>query len=529
MGMKSSQAGLSSGYRFGVAVNVVVICVLGTAVAIGIVAAVRQLSYQTDLRFDTTHDRRYSLDPLSKNLLRDLEAPLRVTFFWGFDEDLRKRVLDAQGRPRGELLSRYYAPILQEAQVRVRRVLQEWNKVTPHLELAIESQERAAARVEQTARDMGLEPDETINRVIFRHAGRSLEIPLRRLMVDMQWGFFPTRPGQQQVTPQPPRSWRVREELVAALRSITAGETTPIGIATGFNARIESESSDHKVLVRVLESEGYSPRDIDIRQGVPQSLEAIIVGAPSVLDSRSERALRDFEARGGRLLLFTSPARRPGFDRILQPYGVSAPSQRVADDRVHRPPHQSPGFLESVELCAGSHPIISSLKKRVRLYLGRGRPLKLSEDKAPGAERTPLLQCSPFSSVDTVQFDARTDEPRVIEGRRRTIPSVVLGAALRRKTDVGSEARLVVFGSEDVLDSRRLLAGSLYGNRDLLVNAMAWLTDRESSIGLIPRTEVEERWVASQKLETPFTVVAVIVMPLLAILGGLVVFFVRRS
>ena len=139
------------------------------------------------------------------------------------------------------------------------------------------------------------------------------------------------------------------------------------------------------------------------------------------------------------------------------------------------------------------------------------------------------MRSSPFSTLDAIQFDPRTGEPRVVEGRRRVTPNVNLGAALRRKTDVGREARVVVFGSEDLLESRRLLAGSLYGNRDLLVNAMAWLTDRESAIGLIPRTELQERWISSQKLETPFTVVAVVVLPLLAIFGGLVVFFVRRS
>lgn len=528
MGVKPRGAGLSRSYRFGVAVNVVVICLLGTAVAIGLVAAVRQLSYRTDLRFDTTHDRRYALDPLSKQLLRDLQAPLQVSFFWGFDADLKARVLDAQGRPRGDLLGRYYAPILQDAQVRIRRVLQEWTKVTPHLELSVESQERAPARVEQAAREMGMQPDETINKVIFRHGGRLLEVPLRRLMVDVQWGFFPTRPGQQQIAPQAPRSWRVREELVAALRSITTGETTPVGIATGFNGRIEPNTKDYSILERVLRSEGYEPKPVDLRRGVPETLRAVIIGAPSALDSQTERALRDYEARGGRILIFASPARAPGFERILQPYGVTLPAMQVAEDRAHRPPHRSPGYLESADLCTGSHAIVVPLAKRIRLYLGRGRPLQIGQDKAPGATRVALLQGSPFCAVDTIQFGAG-GKPRAIEGRRRVMPSAILGAALHRKTDVGRDARVVCFGSEDVLDGQTLLAGSLYGNRDLVVNAMAWLTDRESSIGLIPRTELQERWIVPQKLETPFTVVAVVILPLLAMVGGLVVFFVRRS
>lgn len=521
---KRDDAGLTGGYRFGVAVNVVVICALGTALAIGLVAAVRQLSYRVDLRFDTTHDKRYELDPLAKQLLRDLEAPLEVFYCWGFDGDLKARVADGTGRARGDLLVREYQPILQAAQVRIRQVLQEWEKATPHLELTVAFQERQAMRVEHVARELGVEPEETLNRVILRHGGRRLEIPLRRMMVDMQWGMLAA--GRIQVQPQPPRSWRVREELVAALRSITSGETVPVGVAKGLRSRMEPGTDEYAVFTRMLQGEGYDPVPVDLTNEVPERLKALILGAPRArLDARAMRNLLAFEGRGGRLLVCASAGAPERFDRLLEPYGIHAPDMKVADDPKNRPTHQPPGYLESTELCVGTHPIVASLKKRVRMFMGVCRPLDLDA----GVKRwESLMQVSPFASADLVTYGA-DGKAQVVQGRRRNLPGASIAAAGERQLDTGAVARIVVLGTEDIFQARVLLAGSLYGNRDVLINSLAWLTDRKSAIGLVPRTEQQDRWINTRKLETPFTVVAVVLMPLLAMVAGLVVFYVRRS
>jgi hypothetical protein len=102
------KGGLTRGYQFGVLVNVFLILLLGATLAVGSVVLVRKLSHSIDLRFDLTSDQRYSLDPLTEQLVRDLESPLEVTYVWGIDDDLRSRVLDPMGRVREDLLAKYY-------------------------------------------------------------------------------------------------------------------------------------------------------------------------------------------------------------------------------------------------------------------------------------------------------------------------------------------------------------------------------------------------------------------------------------
>ncbi|NRA97277.1 MAG: hypothetical protein HRU14_13825 [Planctomycetes bacterium] len=523
-----NESGLTGGYRFGVAVNVVVICLLGTALAIGLVAAVRQLSYRVDLRFDTTHDKRYALDPLAKQLLREIESPLEVYYCWGFDEDLKARVRGATGLVRGDILVHAYQPILQDAQVRIRRVLQEWAKATPHLELTVAFQERQAMAVEGVARKLGVEPSELLNRVILRHGGRHLEIPLRRMMVDMQWGMLSG--GQIQVQPQAPRSWRVREELVAALRSITAGETIAVGVLRGFRGRMEPGTDEYAVVSRMLKGEGYEPTPFDLSAKVPDRLQAVIVGAPRAnLDLQAARNLEAFERRGGRILICASAGAPETFRGVLEPYGISLPSMLIADDGKNRPAHRAPGFLESSEMCVGEHKIIREIKKRVRVFMGICRPLMVDRGVAPRTTTSRLMEVSPFAQADVVRFEIGTGKPEVVPGRRQSLGSACIAAACERDLDAGKKSRVVVIGTEDVFQEQALLGGSLYGNRDLLLNSIAWLTDRESAIGLVPRTEQQDRWINTRKLETPFTVVAVLIMPLLAAVTGMVVFYVRRN
>ena len=133
MALGSGQ-GITRGYRLGVFGNVVRICALGVVVMVLLVIFVRNFSYSHDLRFDLTRDGRYELDPLAMSLLRKVEAPVRVTFVYGFDQNIRRRALSAAGdQPRPELLGAYYAPLLSAIAERVHRVAKEWHKASPNV------------------------------------------------------------------------------------------------------------------------------------------------------------------------------------------------------------------------------------------------------------------------------------------------------------------------------------------------------------------------------------------------------------
>ena len=154
MALENGQ-GITRGYRLGVFGNVVLICGLGVVVMVGLVLLVRNFSYSHDLRFDLTRDGRYELDPLAKSLLRKVEAPVRVTFVYGFDENIRLRARSAVGnQPRPELLRAYYAPLLAAIAERVHRVAKEWHKASPDVYFDIIAHYVRPAHAEEVAAEL---------------------------------------------------------------------------------------------------------------------------------------------------------------------------------------------------------------------------------------------------------------------------------------------------------------------------------------------------------------------------------------
>jgi hypothetical protein len=531
MGLKSQEAGLTTGYRLGVFVNVVLICLLGTILAVLLVAGVQQVAYQRDLRFDMTADRRYSLDPLAKQLLRDLEAPLEILFVWGYDTDILERVKDPRGQPRGDLLGQYYLPILQAAQVRVGDVLREWEKTTPHLSVSIIEQDRDPVGTEELARSLGLSSQEVLNKITFRLGTRRRVVPLRRTMVDMQWGYFPADPYGEALMPRPPGAWRVQEELTATLRSIMAGDDIPIGVATGIGGTLEPLQPEYTILAGLLEGEGYKPTPFPLVAGgrVPEGVQAVIVSAPRMpLDRQRIRILEEYERKGGRLLVVASPRHPESFASLLEPYGVRF-LDTVLDDPKNTNTLRGGRELESSELISSNHPIVAALRNRVTLAVGQARPLAIDPDKTPGAERRSFLAVSQFATQRPVEFDAQTGNFRIVESRVDPAPEAPFAAALERPVTGGAPARVVALGSIGLFRPDFVLAGSLFGNRDLILNSLAWLTDRESAIGLTPSPSLTDRFVDPNRLLTPFSVVAVGILPLLAAVIGISIFFLRRS
>lgn len=521
--------GLTRAYRAGILVNVVLIVLLGAVLAIGTVALTRRLAYRTSLRFDLTADRRYALDPLTEELVRGIESPLQITYVWGFDDDLRQRVLDPFGRVREDLLNTYYLPILHNTHVRLRDFLREWQALSPHVRIRLLRDEQDPLAVDAMARDLGLERKDLLNHVHLRMGARERRIPLHNLLQDMDWGSFQHLGAER--LPRGPAGYRIHEELTAALRALSSGDSPRIYLPRGLGSRFEPGAEDSPALRSVLEAEGYTVLATDLRprERLDADGTALILSPPAAaLDPDVMAVLLDYESRGGRILVVLDPGREVAYERLLEPYGLSSPG-----GRVHDPDHVRPGvgesFLFSDQLMTGRHPIVAPLRGRVTLFLGSTRPLEVAADRAPGAERTTILQGSRNAMLIPATYDSRTGAVTYRQDRMEPLSAPSLGVAAERPAGGDRVSRLVVIGSGEVFSARAFATGRVYANRDLLVNSLGWLLDRKSSIGLSPRDELARRFIDPRRLARPFVWVVIVGLPGVLALAGLAVFLRRRQ
>ena len=87
-----SKGSFTRSERLAIFVNVVLICLLGAGVAVGVVALTVDLSYRAPWRADLTSSGRFSLDPGAAAIIDAVDEPVRVTLVVGMDADRRARV-----------------------------------------------------------------------------------------------------------------------------------------------------------------------------------------------------------------------------------------------------------------------------------------------------------------------------------------------------------------------------------------------------------------------------------------------------
>lgn len=537
MGLNADQGGLDRSRRLGIACNVGLIIVLGAALAFLTIYGVQRLSWSQPLRFDVTADQRYALDPLTERLLGELESDLEITFVVGFDKGILDRVADQGGRPRGELLARWYQPVLQAYIARVQAVLREWSQRSPRVSARVLWQPSDPAAVETFARSVGRQVDGVLNRVLFDLAGRRREITLTQLGPDMRLGSFAGLPESQGQPPRSPRTWRVHEEMTAALRSLLEGETTRIGILTEIGGAYEpTRRETWEVIISITRDAGFElvPLPAASLTRVPPDVEAVMVLAPDAeVPESATAALVEWESReGGRLLIVPGAVVSAPFAQLVEPYGVRLEADVVTDRRLTNPLRGAAHQLESNRMYRGSHPVVAGLvDSGIRCFVGLSRSMSLLPDHASGATRTQLLAADRNSRLAPVRRGRDGGYEVAAERVARGVTAApIVGLALERPAGLGDgNSRVVAFSGQGIVSPGELIIPTVFANRDLLLNALRWLTDRDRTLGITPRDQVRGRLMDVRDLEGPFTLFAVWLLPGLALIGGGLVWWNRRS
>ena len=522
--------GISWRWRFGIFVNVVLICLLALVLAVGLIVLVKRLSYGHDLRFDLTRDHRYTLAPVTEELLQGLTDPVEVTFVYGIDRNMMARAPDPGGLgPNDRILRDYYAPVLGTIVRRTQELLREWELTSSEIVLHIADNGMFPGETARLATLLGRRGEDLLNKVILSRGNRQREVPLDRV-VDVDWGYFP--PYQTPRIPGIRGGWRVQDELAGALESLLRGRRTVVGVIQGLDSRFEPGTAAFMPVEQVLRAQDYELRPVPCGGGIPDGLDALLVLAPRAAPNvEQERVLREYEERGGRILLLSHPDSPVTWDRLLEPYDVRLTDHEVEDSVISPQAMRSPPAydIESILLLTGRTPFDAPLKGKVPIYLGLSRPIVVGDLNVPGAERVTFAQGTAEAMLMPIAFDTQTGETTRVPTRLARAPKAPsLGVMLRRKVgDETGEARLVVFGSAGLLREEAL--EQVRGNRELLLNALAWLTDRPRGVGIPGYDEERVLLEPVEKVFAPITWLAVFGLPLLMLLGAIVTVVMRRG
>jgi ABC-type uncharacterized transport system involved in gliding motility auxiliary subunit len=322
------------------------------------------------------------------------------------------------------------------------------------------------------------------------------------------------------------------EQLVGGILRAVRGQQRRLVFTTGHGERTPGGSSEsYGRLTSALAAENYAPEGASLLDGpVPSGTDVLVIAGPKhdFLPPELEAVARYLKGGGGVLMLL-DPAPLPNLSRLLASMGL-----RLGDDFIvdrERRVLNTDGLAAVVELFKRGNPVSDPASNPIEsgVVLPSARSVDVVGE-VPGIDAESLARTAPsaWTMADAARA-RRGEEPS--EGAHDTqgSASVVVSA----EVGAGEEhprGRLVVIGDADFASDAYL---DLLGNRDLALNAMAWVAGEEALSGS-RRKDVPEvirplsPLVLTERQARGIFVSSVVVAPGLVFLTGVVLVGTRR-
>ncbi len=441
------------------------VCLL--LVALGLLQVVAD---RTDRRFDLTPTHALSLSSVTRKVLEEVHAPLKVTVF--FRRSTREQYADLLARFRG---------------------------VNRHVDFELFDLDRFPER----ARSLGVTQ---YGRAAVEYAGRRIVVP---------------------ATPE--------EQLAGGILRALRGKTRRVVFTSGHGERAPGGGDEsYGRLASALEAENYAPEGVSLLAApIPSDTDLVVIAGPRhdfLMEELDQLAA--YLKGGGGVLMLLDPGPLPNLSRFLASMGV-----RLGDDFVvdrERRLLGTDGLAAVVELFKRGNPVSDPSASPIEsgVVLPSARTVDVVGE-VPGIDAESIARTAPSAWAMADPARARRGEaPSTAAHDTPGSASVVVMAEVGAGGD-GAEhrrGRLVAVGDADFASDAYL---DLLGNRDLALNAVAWVAGEEALAGERSKNVPEvirplSPLVLNERQARAIFVGSVIVQPALVLACGLVVVGVRR-
>lgn len=274
------------------------------------------------------------------------------------------------------------------------------------------------------------------------------------------------------------------EQLAGGVLRVLRGKPHRLAFTTGHGERTPGGSADgYGRLVSALETENYASEPLSLLDDpVPPDTALVIVAGPKHdLLPHELDAIAAYLKDGGALLLLLDPGPLPNLTGFLASMGV-----RLGDDFVvdrERRVLGTDGLAAVVELFKRGNPV--SDPGAAPLEAGVVLPSARTIDvvgPVPGVEAESIARTADSAWAMSDPGRARRgEEPSRAHDDRPGSASVVVMAEVGAAGDGHRPGRLVAIGDADFASDAYL---DLLGNRDLALNAVAWLAGEDVLTGV---------------------------------------------
>lgn len=317
-------------------------------------------------------------------------------------------------------------------------------------------------------------------------------------------------------------------ELTGGLVRLLNPEQPALYFLTGEGEH-DTENAGETSYTRVrqaLENKNYVVNTLNLQaeNAIPEDARVIVVAGPLVpLTENSVALIQDFLNAGGSLLLLSNPLPLTQFgekpdllaEYLNSEWGITLNNDIVVDTNSPA----SPFFAVSAQYAA--HPVTDKMQGIAAIF-PYSRSITIDNENTEVSPTALVLTVD--QSWGETDFSAKEQQQALSLDEGADQPGPMILAAAAENSTAGS--RVVVFGSSSFAQDENF---DFSGNGDMFVNAIDWVTEQESLIGITENNATVRTFNPPGSLQFILTLVSVVcIIPLAIIAAGVYAWVMRR-
>lgn len=314
-------------------------------------------------------------------------------------------------------------------------------------------------------------------------------------------------------------------QLTAALQSVTAEADVKLYYTSGHNEAGVSESLTDLFSKSNIESAELKTASAS---GVPDDCDILMINAPQYDFSEEEyKQISDYLSNGGKAVFFLNAVTTEpmtNYNKLLADYGVDVVDGYVVDAKGALNQMYPTMLVPQTE----EHDITADVGDTI-VAVPVSKGMTVQSDVRSTLTVTPLLKTtdSAFSKIN-LESETTEKEDGDVDGPFH-IGLVIKDAYTENTKGAGNATEIVVFGSGNIAASD-FVATNQYGNRSVILNTISYLSGAETNTLAIPVRSLSEEQVAIGEGDRIFfTVMLVVILPLVLLVTGFAIWYRRRK
>jgi hypothetical protein len=314
-------------------------------------------------------------------------------------------------------------------------------------------------------------------------------------------------------------SLAIEKQITGAILYVTSDKNPVVYVLRGH----DENNLDYEV-TKQLKTENFEFIDLNFlnKDRVPEDADLLVINSPKRdLSPLEAEKIRDYLQNSGRAIFFMDLQANefPNFQSLLGSFGVKTRRAVVVegDDNYHA--GNQVWLLPKMENHDITKPLISG---DMQMLIPIAQVIEETELKKRTLELEPLL-LSTEKSWGKIDLNSTVIEK---EANDLSGPFKLAVAVTDQKEDEAEDSKLILISNSTFLSGE--LISQVPGNMNFVLNSFNWLCGRKDNLAIRPKSLSTPRLYISGFQAVLFSVIVVIIIPLLILGYGLAVWLRRR-